>query len=209
MGESIVVKDDDKSVERDFGTNCMDCERYKKIGEVCVLEHGKNHLWEYCRDFVQQVKLPEYDELMLSLKRDMAIQRQKERERKERDRRQKQREREARKEEKRRERISRARRRYLAKLGKGKLGKAAGKHVSTKQNFGKNAKSASNKNKNAPTAASKSDRSNTKIEPKEQENALKRNRPTRTSSLHVGRKKPTRRADQSDERKGKQREIGK
>lgn len=61
--------------ERNSGTNCVDCERYKKLGEVCVLEHGKKFLWEYCKDFEPEVKLPEYDELMKTVKQDMATER--------------------------------------------------------------------------------------------------------------------------------------
>lgn len=59
------------------GTNCIDCERYKNLGEVCVLEHGKKFLWEYCKDFQQEVKLPDYNELMKSIQKDMAIERKK------------------------------------------------------------------------------------------------------------------------------------
>jgi hypothetical protein len=68
--------------EQNSGTNCVDCERYKKLGEVCVLEHGKKFLWEYCKDFEPEVKLPEYDELMKTVKQDMATERSRIREKK-------------------------------------------------------------------------------------------------------------------------------
>lgn len=113
MGE-IVIEHNKSDGMKDYGTNCLDCERYKRVGEVCVLEHGKRHLSDYCRDFEQIVHLPDYNELMKSVKQDMAAQRQKEKERKERERKQKQKERAAKKEERRRLRISRARKRYLA-----------------------------------------------------------------------------------------------
>lgn len=64
------------------GTNCVDCERYRKLGEVCVLEHGKKFLWEYCKDFEAEVKLPDYDELMRSVRQDMAMERRKLKEKK-------------------------------------------------------------------------------------------------------------------------------
>jgi hypothetical protein len=63
--------------EQNTGTNCVDCERYKKLGEVCVIEHGKKFLWEYCKDFETEVKLPEYEELMKTVKLDMAKERKK------------------------------------------------------------------------------------------------------------------------------------
>lgn len=113
MGE-IVIEDNKADGAKDYGTNCVDCERYKRVGEVCVLEHGKRRLSDYCRDFEQIVQLPDYKELMKSVKQDMAAQRQKEKEKKERERKQKQKELAAKKEERRRMRISRARKRYLA-----------------------------------------------------------------------------------------------
>ena len=69
----------------DAGTNCLDCDRYKALGEVCVIEHGKKFLWEFCKDFQPQVQLPEYDELMRSVRKDMALERKKQREKKERE----------------------------------------------------------------------------------------------------------------------------
>jgi hypothetical protein len=71
--------------EQNSGTNCTDCERYKKLGEVCVIEHGKKFLWEYCKDFEPEVKLPEYDELMKTVKEDMALERSKIREKRKRE----------------------------------------------------------------------------------------------------------------------------
>lgn len=63
--------------EQNSGTNCIDCERYKKLGEVCVIEHGKKFLWEFCKDFQAEVKLPDYNDLMKTVKHDMAIERRK------------------------------------------------------------------------------------------------------------------------------------
>ncbi|HZW57735.1 MAG TPA: hypothetical protein VFF30_15710 [Nitrososphaerales archaeon] len=117
MGE-IALDDVNSKVEKDYGTNCLNCERYKRVGEVCVLEHGKRFLWEYCRDFEPKVELPDYNELMRSVRQEHALQRKKERERKEREKKLKIKEREARKEQKRRERIARARRKYFARLKK-------------------------------------------------------------------------------------------
>lgn len=71
---------------KDWGTNCVDCARYKTLGEVCVIEHGKKFLWEFCRDFQLEVKLPEYDELMRTVKKEMAIERKKVRQKKKRER---------------------------------------------------------------------------------------------------------------------------
>ncbi|HKW04313.1 MAG TPA: hypothetical protein VJN71_03340 [Nitrososphaerales archaeon] len=68
------------------GTNCLECERYKTLGEVCVIEHGKKFLWEFCRDFQPEVKLPEYDELMRTVRKDIALQRVKEKQKKKRER---------------------------------------------------------------------------------------------------------------------------
>jgi DNA repair exonuclease SbcCD nuclease subunit len=68
--------------EKNTGTNCEDCEHYKKLGEVCVIEHGKRFLWEFCKDFIPETKLPEYDELMRTVKLDMALERRKIREKK-------------------------------------------------------------------------------------------------------------------------------
>src|SRR5487761_1671078 len=71
---------------KDWGTNCVDCSRYKTLGEVCVIEHGKKFLWEFCRDFQPEVKLPEYDELMRTVKKEMAVEREKSRQKKKRER---------------------------------------------------------------------------------------------------------------------------
>lgn len=63
-------------------TNCVDCDRYKQLGEVCVIEHGKKFLWEYCKDFQAEVKLPDYNDLMKAVKHDMAFERRKIKEKK-------------------------------------------------------------------------------------------------------------------------------
>ena len=108
MQDDLMEKE--SAVARDYGTNCNDCERYKKLGDVCLIEHGKKFLWEYCRDFVPQVVLPEYNELMRTVKQEQAIERQKVREKKERERKKKQKERLEKKEQKRKERRNRLRR---------------------------------------------------------------------------------------------------
>ena len=64
----------------------MDCARYKTLGEVCVIEHGKNFLWEFCRDFQPEVKLPDYNELMRTVKKEIALERKKAKEKKKRER---------------------------------------------------------------------------------------------------------------------------
>jgi ATPase subunit of ABC transporter with duplicated ATPase domains len=64
----------------DYGTNCNDCERYRKLGDICVIEHGKKFLWEYCRDFTPLVVLPDYKELMRSVRQEQALERKKLRE---------------------------------------------------------------------------------------------------------------------------------
>ncbi len=97
-------------IAHDYGTNCVDCERYKRLGDVCVIEHEKKFLWEYCRDFVPQVVLPDYNELMRTVKQDQALEKQKVREKKERERKKKLKERMEKKELKRKERRARLRR---------------------------------------------------------------------------------------------------
>lgn len=101
---------EESGVARDYGTNCVDCERYKKLGDVCVIEHGKKFLWEFCRDFVPKVVLPDYNDLMRTVKQDQALERQKVKERKERERKKKLKERMEKKELKRKERRARLRR---------------------------------------------------------------------------------------------------
>ncbi len=64
----------------------MDCARYKTLGEVCVIEHGKKFLWEFCRDFQPEVKLPDYNELMRTVKKEIALERKKAKEKKKRER---------------------------------------------------------------------------------------------------------------------------
>lgn len=68
--------------EENSGTNCKSCGRYGKLGEVCVVEHGKKFLWEFCKDFEAEIKLPDYNELMQTIKLDMAAERKKIRDRK-------------------------------------------------------------------------------------------------------------------------------
>ena len=80
---------EESGVARDYGTNCLECERYKKLGDVCVVEHGKKFHWEFCRDFVPLVVLPDYNELMRTVKQDQALERQKVKEKKERERKKK------------------------------------------------------------------------------------------------------------------------
>lgn len=94
----------------DYGTNCRDCERYQKLGDVCVIEHGKKFLWEFCRDFEPIVKLPDYKDLMRTVKKEQAQERQKTREKKERERKRKLKERMAKKEQKKKQRRARLRR---------------------------------------------------------------------------------------------------
>jgi hypothetical protein len=71
--------------EENSGTNCLQCERYKKLGDICVIEHGKKFLWEYCKDFEAEVVLPDYKELMSSVRKDLAAERQKARDKKKRE----------------------------------------------------------------------------------------------------------------------------
>jgi hypothetical protein len=92
---------------RDYGTDCRQCERYKTLGDVCVVEHGKKFLWEFCKDFEPEVVLPEYKELMQSVRSEMAAEKRKEKEKKQRERRKKQKEKEAAKEERKRRRRAR------------------------------------------------------------------------------------------------------
>jgi ATPase subunit of ABC transporter with duplicated ATPase domains len=94
----------------DYGTNCKDCERYQKLGDVCVVEHGKKFLWEYCRDFTPLVRLPDYKDLMRTVKQEQAQERQKVREKKERERKKKLKERMVKKEQRKKERRARLRR---------------------------------------------------------------------------------------------------
>jgi len=72
--------------EENSGTNCLECERYKKLGDVCVIEHGKKFLWEFCRDYEQEVILPDYKELMNSVRKELATERKKIRDKKRRER---------------------------------------------------------------------------------------------------------------------------
>ena len=76
-----------KVIVQDYGTSCSDCERYRKLGDICMIEHGKKFQWEYCRDFVPEVVLPDYKELMRSVRADRALERKKENERKDKEKR--------------------------------------------------------------------------------------------------------------------------
>ncbi len=78
-----------KITSQDYGTNCKDCERYQKLGDICMIEHGKKFQWEYCRDFNPKVVLPDYRELMRSVREDHALERKKDKEKKEKEKRKK------------------------------------------------------------------------------------------------------------------------
>ncbi len=115
-----------KNEERDYGTNCRDCERYKTLGDVCVVEHGKKFLWEFCKDFEPLVVLPDYKELMSSVRKDMALERKRVKDKKQRERKKKLKERQALLEEKRKARRARLRKkrqkekeRAMKRLSKG------------------------------------------------------------------------------------------
>ena len=105
------MQKDSGIIAQDYGTNCKDCERYRKLGDVCVIEHGKKFLWEYCRDFEQQVVLPDYKDLMRSVREDQALERKKEKEKRERDRKKKLKERAEREEERKKKHRARLRKR--------------------------------------------------------------------------------------------------
>ena len=96
-------------VAQDYGTDCRNCERYLKIGDVCLVEHGKKFAWEYCRDFDPRVVLPDYKDLMKSVRLDQALERKKLKEKKEKEKRKKLKEREEREELKRKKRRARLR----------------------------------------------------------------------------------------------------
>jgi hypothetical protein len=100
-----------KIVVQDYGTNCKDCQRYPKLGDICLIEHGKKFQWEFCRDFDPVVVLPDYNELMRSVRADHALERKKAKEKKEKEKRRKLREREEKKELKRKKRRAMLRRR--------------------------------------------------------------------------------------------------
>jgi len=100
-----------KVVVQDYGTNCKDCQRYQKLGDICMLEHGKKFQWEYCADFEPLVVLPDYKELMRSVRADHALERKKLKEKKEKEKRKKQKEREEKKELKRKKRRAMLRKR--------------------------------------------------------------------------------------------------
>ncbi|MDG6996630.1 MAG: hypothetical protein JRN52_11980 [Nitrososphaerota archaeon] len=99
--------------EHDYGTNCKHCERYKTLGDVCVVEHGKKFLWEFCKDFEPLVVLPDYKELMRTVRSDMALERKRAKEKKERDRKKKLKERQLALEAKKKARRARLRKKRL------------------------------------------------------------------------------------------------
>jgi len=78
-----------KITAQDYGTNCKDCERYQKLGDICMIEHGKKFQWEYCRDFNPIVVLPDYRDLMRSVREDHALERKKDKEKREKEKRRK------------------------------------------------------------------------------------------------------------------------
>jgi hypothetical protein len=100
-----------KVVVQDYGTNCKDCERYQKLGDICMIEHGKKFQWEYCRDFESRVVLPDYKELMRSVRADHALERKREKDRREKEKRKKQKEREQKEELRKKKRRSMLRKR--------------------------------------------------------------------------------------------------
>ena len=114
----------DPGAVQDYGTSCADCEHYQKLGDICMIEHGKKFQWEYCRDFVPQVVLPDYKELMRSVRTDQALERRKEKDKREKEKRKKQKEREEKKElkkKKRRAMLRRRRERLKEKLVRAQL----------------------------------------------------------------------------------------
>ena len=60
-------------IVQDYGTDCKNCERYQKLGDVCLVEHGKKFSWEYCRDFDPRVVFPDYKDLMKSVRMDQSF----------------------------------------------------------------------------------------------------------------------------------------
>jgi len=116
-----------KVIAQDYGTDCKDCERYRVKGDICMLEHGKKFQWEYCRDFVPKVVLPDYNELMRSVRADRALERQKEKERKEREKKKKLKER-AEKEE-----LRKKKRRALLRRRRERVKKSAQREQQTAQ----------------------------------------------------------------------------
>jgi hypothetical protein len=103
------VQNENGEVVQDYGTDCRNCDRYKKLGDVCLIEHGKKFTWEYCRDFDPQVVLPDYKDLMKSVRLDQALERKKVKEKKEKEKRKKLKEKKEREELKRKKRRARQR----------------------------------------------------------------------------------------------------
>lgn len=118
------MKEGGKIIVQDYGTNCKDCERYQKLGDICMIEHGKKFVWEYCRDFAPTVVLPDYKELMRSVRADHALERKKEKEKKEKEKRRRLKEkaeREVLRKKKRRSMLRRRRERLKKKILKEQL----------------------------------------------------------------------------------------
>jgi len=76
-----------------------------------MIEHGKKFQWEYCGDFEPAVVLPDYKELMRSVRADHALERKKLKDKKEKEKRKKQKQREEKKELKRKKRRAMLRKR--------------------------------------------------------------------------------------------------
>jgi hypothetical protein len=106
-----IMSNSPKIVVQDYGTNCRDCQRYQKLGDICMIEHGKKFQWEFCRDFEAMVVLPDYKELMRSVRADHALERKKLKEKKDKDKRRRQKEIEEKKELKRKKRRAMLRKR--------------------------------------------------------------------------------------------------
>jgi len=89
-----------------------------------MIEHGKKFQWEYCRDFEPQVVLPDYKELMRSVRTDQALERKKEKDKREKEKRKRQKEREEKEDlrkKKRRAMLRRRRERLKEKLVRAQL----------------------------------------------------------------------------------------
>ncbi|MFI5419870.1 MAG: hypothetical protein ACHQ1H_02770 [Nitrososphaerales archaeon] len=98
-------------IVQDYGTDCKNCERYQKLGDVCLVEHGKKFSWEYCRDFDPRVVLPDYKDLMKSVRMDQALERRKLKDKKDKEKRKKLKEKKERDELKKKNRRAKLRKR--------------------------------------------------------------------------------------------------
>jgi hypothetical protein len=122
------MQKEDGVIIQDYGTDCRNCVRYQKLGDVCLVEHGKKFFWEYCRDFDPQVVLPDYNDLMKSVRMDQALERKKLKEKKEKEKKKKLKERKEREVLKRKKRIARLRKRR-ERLKKNSLKKTPAKTI--------------------------------------------------------------------------------